>query len=454
MGPKKVKGTSQEHLFRSRLDNMICMDHELVKLSRLIRWEVFDNEWGKLFESTRGAPAIPTRLIAGLQYLKQINQLSDEDVVRVWKENPYWQYFCGEQWFQHDLPIHPSSMSRWRNRIGKDGCGLLLKETIEAATHSKALPHKEFRKVNVDTTVQEKNIAFPTDAKLLDAARRKLVRLADDHGIVLRQNYNRVGKHLVRKIGGYAHARQFRRMRAALKKLNIRVGRVVRDIERQLAHRDDQTKEAFATALLQARRIMNQKRTDKNKLYSLHAPETECISKGKAHKRYEFGVKVSLATTSASGFVVGAQACPGNPYDGHTLAAQLQQVVSLTGKMPDRCFVDRGYRGHGVTDTQVFISGQRRGVTRTIKKELKRRSAIEPEIGHMKNDGHLGRCYLKGTEGDAMNVILVAAGHNLRKILNWLRDLFARFTQERLICTLKDCFAAISSTGYRLVTSA
>jgi len=172
------------------------MDHELVKLSRLIRWDVFDDEWGKLFESDRGAPAIPTRLIAGLQYLKQINQLSDEDVVRVWKENPYWQYFCGEQWFQHDLPIYPSSMNRWRSRIGEDGCALLLKETIEAATHSKALPPKEFRKVNVDTTVQEKNIAFPTDAKLLDAARRKLVRLADGHGIVLRQNYNRVGKHL------------------------------------------------------------------------------------------------------------------------------------------------------------------------------------------------------------------------------------------------------------------
>jgi len=165
-------------------------------------------------------------------------------------------------------------------------------------------------------------------------------------------------------------------------------------------------------------------------------------------------VKVSLATTSASGFVVGAQACPGNPYDGHTLAAQLQQVVSLTGKMPDRCFVDRGYRGHGVTNTQVFMSGQRRGVTRTIKKEIKRRSAIEPEIGHMKNDGHLGRCYLKGTEGDAMNVILVAAGHNLRKILNWLRYLFARFLQGHPIRTLKDWFDTMALTTCQLLRSA
>jgi len=423
MGPRKQETTPQEDLFRNRLENMILMDHELVKLSHQISWEVFDDAWGKLFELSRGAPATPTRLIAGLHYLKHIKKLSDGEVVRRWVENPYWQYFCGEEWFCHELPIDPSSMSRWRGRIGKEGCELLLKATIETAVCSKVLPKKEFRKVNVDTTVQEKNIAFPTDAKLLDAARCKLVRLADDHGINLRQNYNRVGKRLVRQIGGYAHARQFRRMRAALKKLNTRVGRVVRDIERQLEHKNEQVNEAFAIALTQAKRIMAQKRSDKNKLYSLHAPETECISKGKAHKRYEFGVKVSLATTNASGFVVGAQACPGNPYDGHTLAAQLQQVVSLTGMMPKRCFVDRGYRGHGITDTQVFISGQRRGVTRTIRKELKRRSAIEPEIGHMKNDGHLGRCYLKGSEGDAMNAILCASGHNLRKVINGLRAL-------------------------------
>jgi IS5 family transposase len=403
---------------------MISMDHELVKLSRLIHWEVFDDQWGKLFESDCGAPATQTRLIAGLQYLKHISGLSDEDVVNRWVENPYWQYFCGEQWFQHELPIDPSSMSRWRKRIGKQGCELLLKQTIEAATASGTLPVKEFRKVIVDTTVQEKNIAYPTDAKLLDGARRKLVKLADEHGLSLRQNYNRVGKRLLRQIGGYAHARQFRRMRAALKKLNTRVGRVVRDIERQLEGRNKQMQQAFAVTLEQARRIMAQKRSDKHKLYSLHAPEVECISKGKAHKRFEFGVKASLATTHASGFVVGARACPGNPYDGHTLAAQLQQVEALTGIRPKRCFVDRGYRGHGVTETQVFISGQRRGVSRTIKKELKRRSAIEPEIGHMKSDGHLGRCYLKGTEGDAMNVLLCACGHNLRKILNRMRSLF------------------------------
>jgi IS5 family transposase len=167
----------QEDLFRSRLENMISLDHELVQLSRQIAWEVFDDAWGKLFESSRGAPATPTTLIAGLHYLKHMKKLSDEEVVRRWVENPCWQYFCGEQWFCHELPIDPGSMSRWRKRIGREGCELLLKASIDTAVRSKALPKKEFRKVNVDTTTaQEKNITFPTDAKLLDAARRKLVK--------------------------------------------------------------------------------------------------------------------------------------------------------------------------------------------------------------------------------------------------------------------------------------
>jgi len=344
MGPKQVEKKPQGELFRSGLENMISLDHELVKLSRLIDWDVFDEEWGKLFKSNRGAPAIPTRLIAGLHYLKHIYKLSDEEVVERWVENPYWQYFCGEEWFRHDFPLHPSSLSRWRKRIGKSGCERLFQQTIDVAMRSEALPQRELRKVIVDTTVQEKNITFPTDAKLLDTARRRLVKLANEHDLNLRQNYNWVSKRLLRQISGYAHAKQFKRMRAALKKLNTRVGRVVRDIERQLEGGDEQIREAFVHDLILARRVLNQKRSGKNKLYSLHAPEVECISKGKAHKRYEFGVKASFATTHRSGFVVGALHCPSNPYDGHTLQSQLEQVDKLTGVMPSRCFADKGYR--------------------------------------------------------------------------------------------------------------
>jgi IS5 family transposase len=335
------------------------------------------------------------------------------------------QLFCGETYFQHRMPIHPTSMTRWRKRIGEEGCEWLLTQTIEAGRESGVLKDKDCRRVNVDTTVQEKAVAFPTDSKLLDDVRRQLVKLAEANGIGLRQNYNRTAKTYRLKISRYAHAKQYGRMRRELGKLRSRVGRVVRDIERKLESRDEASRAVFSATLAKAHRLLNQKPKDKGKLYSVHAPEVECIGKGKAHKRYEFGVKASFATTSKTGFVIGARSLPGNPYDGHTLAEQLEQVQILTGIKPERSYVDRGYRGHGVTETAVFVSGQKRGVTRTIRRELKRRSAIEPEIGHMKNDGHLGRCYLKGQIGDAMNVLLVACGHNLRKILAWLRSFFA-----------------------------
>ena len=429
MRPRSTGPTPQDELFQNRLEDLLDQRHELVRLATLIDWDAFDRHWGELFSDTRGAPAISTRLIAGLHYLKHLYKLSDEDVVRRWVENPYWQHFCGETYFQHKLPCHPTSLTRWRKRIGEEGCEWLLTQTIEAARDSGALKDKDCRRVNVDTTVQEKAVAFPTDSKLLDDARRQLVKLAACHGLKLRQNYNRVAKRQRLKIARYAHAKQYRRMRAELKKLRTRVGRVVRDIERQIATRDPLCQGVFTEPLATAQRIIDQRPKDKHKRYSVHAPEVECLSKGKAHKRYEFGVKATFATTSRTGFVLGARSLPGNPYDGHTLAEQLEQVQILTGIQPERCFVDRGYRGHGVEGTQVFISGQKRGVTRAIRTQLRRRSAIEPEIGHMKNDGHLGRCYLKGQEGDAINVLLVACGHNLRKILAWLRSFFAWILQ-------------------------
>jgi len=420
MRPKNPDSNPSDDLFRNRLDNLIDMRHELVRLAELIDWEVFDEQWGELFEPRRGAPGLPTRLIAGLHYLKHMHKLSDEQVVQRWVENPYYQYFCGETFFQHEMPIHPTSMTRWRKRIGEEGCKQLLGETIEAARRAGAVDDKSIQRVNVDTTVQEKAVAFPTDAKLLDAIRRRLVKLAKANGLRLRQNYNRVAKRLLRKISGYGHARQYRRLRSALKKLKIRVGRVVRDIERQLETDSKTVTDQFSEPLAMAHRLLAQKRTDKNKLYSVHAPETECLSKGKAHKRYEFGVKVSFATTNDSGYVVGAMSCPGNPYDGHTLNDQLSQVETLTQIRPTHCYVDRGYRGHGVTDVDVKISGQRR-LSRRQKQALRRRSAIEPEIGHVKNDGLLGRCFLKGTMGDAINVMLCGSGLNLRKLVAYLR---------------------------------
>jgi len=420
MKPQAPPDSPTDDLFRHRLENLIDQRHELVKLSALIDWEQFDVQWGEAF-CEEGRPAIATRLIAGLHYLKHTYALSDEQVVKRWSENPYWQYFCGERYFQHELPVNPSSLTRWRKRLGETGVESLLRETITAAIEAKAIKLGDLKRVTVDTTVQEKAIAFPTDSKLYHRARERLVRLAKTHRIALRQSYVRVGPRLLFQNNRYGAARQLRRQRRTTARLKTVLGRVYRDLTRRLDEQPEAVQAVFAEPMALTRRLLEQQRRDKHKLYSLHAPEVECIAKGKAHKRYEFGVKVSIATTNRSNLVVGAQALPGNPHDGHTLSKALRQLQRLTGRRPERCYVDLGYRGHDVTDVEVFKARQKRGVTRSIRRELKRRNAIEPVIGHMKNDGLLHRNHLKGAEGDAINVILCAAGQNLRLILNYLR---------------------------------
>ena len=442
MKPQMPPDLPTDDLFRNRLDNLIDRRHELVKLAALIDWRHFDREWGEAF-CEHGRPAIATRLIAGLHYLKHTYGLSDEQVVQRWSENPYWQYFCGEIYFQHELPLNPSSLTRWRQRLGDTGMESLLGATIEAAIESKAVRLRDLKRVTVDTTVQEKAIAFPTDSKLYNRARERLVRLAKAHGVPLRQSYVRLGPRLLFKNNRYGYARQTRRMRRTTAKLKTVLGRVVRDIERQLAHQPEPVRATFAEPLALSKRLIAQQRQDKNKLYAMHAPEVECIAKGKVPKRYEFGVKVSIATTNRSNLVVGAQSMPGNPHDGHTLKQALQQVERLTGQRPERCYVDLGYRGHDVRDVTVFKARQKRDVTTSIRRELKRRNAIEPIIGHMKSDGLLHRNYLKGTEGDAINVILCGAGQNLRLILRHLRIFWRKIGQalERHTALASPCTA-------------
>ena len=420
MKPRRPPDVPAEDLFRNRLENLIDHRHERVRLAAMMDWERFDDEWGEAF-CEHGRPAIATRLIAGLHYLKHTYGLSDDEVVQRWAENPYWQYFCGERYFQHELPLNPSSLSRWRKRLGEAGMESLLSATIEAALASKVVKPRDRKRVTVDTTVQEKAMAFATDSKLYNRARERLVRLAKAHAVPLWQSYVRVGPRLLFKNNRYGYARQTRRMRQTTSKLKTVLGRVVRDIERKLVNEPATVQAAFAEELALARRLLAQQRHDRNKQYALHAPEVECITKGKVPKRYEFGVKVSIATTNRSNLVVGAPSLPGNPHDGHTLKGALRQVQRLTGNQPERCYVDLGYRGHGVEDTRVFKARQKRGITKSIRRELKRRHAIEPVIGHMKNDGLLDRNYLKGAEGDAIHIILCAAGQNLRLILRYLR---------------------------------
>ena len=421
MGPKR-KHPSTGDLFQQPLAELINLKHPLVKLAELIDWSVFETRWAEFFPSRTGRPASSPRLIAGLLYLQHTFACSDEDLIWTWVENPYWQHFCGETYFQHEPPIDPSSMTRWRQRVGEEGVEWLLTETIEAARRGKVVKAKSFEKIIIDTTVMEKAVAYPTDSRLLERARQHLVKLAGTLGITLRQNYNREAPRLAAQVGRYAHAKQFRRMKATLKSLRTVVGRVWRDIDRKLDHQDEGQSAKAASILGRVKRLLEQKPKDKNKLYSLHAPEVECISKGKARQPYEFGVKVTVATTHKEGLVVGMRSLPGNPYDGHTLPEAIEQVSILTGQKPKAVFVDKGYRGVSVDGVTIWRSGQKRGVTPSIRKAIHRRSAVEPAIGHMKNEGKLRRNWLKGSLGDALNAVLCGAGHNLRMILRaiWL----------------------------------
>jgi IS5 family transposase len=422
----RPRPSEQADLLRPRLLDMIDRRHELVRLATLIDWSWFEREWAGFFPSGEGRPATHPRLVAGLIYLQHAYGLSDEAVVARWVENPYFQHFTGETFFQHHAPIHPSSLSRWRGRIGEEGVEWLLTKTIEAGRASGAVTPRSLAEVAVDTTVMEKAIAHPTDSRLYEGARRSLVALAGKAGITLRQNYNRLAPRLAARAGRHAHARQFRRMRKVLRTLKGYTGRVLRDIDRKIGTiPDGQLRTRIEERMALVARLLRQTPKSPKKIYALHEPEVDCISKGKARGRYEFGSKLSVATTLAGGFVVGMRSLPGNPYDGHTLADALQQVEILTGCRPDLAVVDRGYRGHGVRGTTVLISGIRRGLTPRLRKLLRRRSAIEPEIGHMKTDGRLTRCTLKGTIGDALFALLCGCGHNIRKILAHLRALLA-----------------------------
>ena len=421
MGPKP-RTPENNDLFRQRLDELVNLSHPLVQLAQHIDWSVFEDGWIGFFPSHRGRPATRPRLVAGLLYLQHTFALSDEAVVWGWVENPYWQLFCGETWFQHQPPIDPSSLTRWRQRIGAEGMEWLLAQTIEAAASAKVIKQHSLDKVIVDSTVQEKAIAYPTDSKLLNRGRQQLVQLVAETGITLRQNYNRIAPKLAGQIARYAHAKQYRRMRNHLKKLKTLVGRVWRDVSRQLAQVPQHLKPKVTDLLQKVERLLKQQPQDNHKLYSLHAPEVECINKGKSRQPYEFGVKVSVMTTHKEGLVVGMRSLPGNPYDGHTLHLALEQAAVLTQQQPKEVFVDLGYRGATVpAGVKVYHRKLRRGITARLKRDIRRRSAIEPVIGHMKNDGRLRRNWLQGTEGDAFHAILCGCGHNLRMILRKLR---------------------------------
>jgi transposase, IS5 family len=466
-----MSGTAD--FFRARLDEMVDRNHPLVVLSKRLPWGAIEQALAPHFArkprpgekisvpdllgehqvefgigiSPAGRPRLPIRLMVSLQHLKNAFNLSDEELVQRWSENVVWQYFSGMTYYEPRLPCDPTQIGRFRRALGEEGLEQLLKATIETAVEIKAIKPAELEHVIVDTTVQEKAMAHPVDSRLLEIARHKVVSAAKRAGISLKQTFAAEGKTLRRKAGGYAHAKQFKRLKKAVKRQRTILGMVMREVQRKLeAMKSSATTSATAsptittttttpiasapsaltTLLEHAERIRTQKRSDKNKLYALHAPEVECIGKGKARKPYEFGVKVSLVLLASirhlRGLMVGARSFTGNPYDGHTLAAQLEQATNLMqdlGRTPKQVIVDLGYRSVDADNpgVQIIHRGKYKSLTNLQRKWLKRRQAIEPLIGHIKADHGMQRCWLRGALGDALHALSCAAGYNIRWLL-------------------------------------
>ena len=386
--------------------------------------------------------------MVSLLYLKHAFNESDEALVERWGETPTWQYFSGLAYFEHRWPCDPTLLVKFRKLIGEEGVEELLARTIEVAASLKLIAKKELSEIIADSTVQEKAITHPTDSKLLQVARAKLVESAQEEGIALKQTYAKESQVLGYRAWRYAHARQYKRMRKVIQRQRTIVGRLQREVGRKMSALALAVQEILGKALSQAQRLVSQTASRKNpgkqpKLYSWHAPEVECISKGKSRNPYEFGVKVGIATTLKGNLIVGARTFPGNPYDGHTLQEQVEQasiLMQATGVRPQTVYVDLGYRGVDQANPDIAIKhrGRFKSLTDEERKNLKRRQAIEPIIGHLKADHRMNRCHLKGAQGDSLHAVLCAAGYNIRWLLRmiakkgvpFLQTLFLRLLQH------------------------
>ena len=459
--------------FRARIDAMINLSDPLAVLARRLPWDQIEASLAAKFEreeragqvleghdmfgptrvvegagtSNAGRPKLAIRLMASLLYLKHSFNLSDEELVVRWSENILWQFFSGMDYYEHRLPCDPTQIGRFRRDLGEDGMELLLKATIDTAVAIKAVKPKDLERVIVDTTVQEKAIAHPVDSRLLEIARHKVVSAAKRAGIQLKQTFAKEGKELRRRAGGYAHAKQFRRLKKVVKRQRTILGVVMREAQRKIEAPEFAPDHAKAVSdlmmwLERAERIRTQQRNDKNKLYALHAPEVECLAKGKARKPYEFGVKSAVVVSHKHGLMLGARTFPGNPYDGHILNAALEQTTNLLQDHSvklKQIVVDLGFRGVDADnpDVQIIHRGKFKSMTSQQRRWLRRRQAVEPAIGHLKSDNRMDRCWLQGALGDALHSISCAAGYNLRWLLRAITRLglgavFLRLLQAAL----------------------
>lgn len=407
--------------FFSSLADMLNQSHPLYKLADKIDWAKFDTAFAPLYCQNNGRPAKPIRLMCGLLILKHLRNLSDESLVEQWSENAYYQYFCGMQEFVPGAPCASSELVHFRNRIGEKGIELIFQESIRVNNEEDDDRHHDV--AFIDSTVQEKNITYPTDAKLHKKIVRKVLGIVHELGLPLRQSYTFVLKRIYRDQRFRNHPKNRNKALKADRKLRTIAGRLVRELKRNLGEYS-----LYNELIDRFEAILAQRRHSGKKIYSIHEPDVQCISKGKEHKKYEFGNKVSIIR-SATGIILGAQSFR-NEYDGHTIEASLAQVERLTQRKIKILAGDRGYRGKKeVNGTQILIPDAPKPSDSRYQKRKKhklfcKRAGIEPTIGHLKSDYRLGRNFYKGVTGDAVNLLLAAAAYNFKRAMRALLFLF------------------------------
>ena len=416
MRSRKVD-TNQYNLLGSTLEELLNPQHELYLLTKAIDWDYFDKEFS-IFYSDQGRPAHPIRLMVSLLILKSLYNLSDEKLIEEhWEMNVYFQYFSGKEHQHWGQPCAASDIVYFRKRIGEAGIEKIFKHSIDQHHKDGQDPN-----VSIDSTVQEKNITYPTDSKLQKKIIDKCVKISKEEGIELRRSYKRTSKQLVRDTYNGTHPRRRKKANSAKRKLKTIAGRLVRELDRKLPIDSPQR-----VALDIFTKVLNQTRKSKNKIYSLHEPEVYCIAKGKAHKKYEYGCKASVVLTQKTGIIVGAMTFKTNVYDGHTLEDVLTQTKRLIGKAPKNAWVDRGYKGKQLVGETIInmpkppLKKDNEYQKRKKRKHFRKRAAIEPIIGHLKQDYRAAKNYLKGQIGDAINFMMAAAGFNFRKLMKKLK---------------------------------
>ena len=420
-----LKRTSKQLSLFSSLEDMLSHQHPLFQLSNKINWECFENAFSPLYCNTNGRPAHPIRLMCGLLILKHLRNVSDEMVVSQWSENAYYQYFCGGLEFMPKQPCDASELVHFRNRIGEEGMELILAESIRVNTDHDDEDH--FDTAFIDSTVQEKNITYPTDAKLHKKIIKNVLKIVHDKSLPLRQSYTRTLKGIYRSQRFRNHPKNRKKALKADRQLRTIAGRLVRELERNL-----EGKKGYENMFELYYKVLSQNRKSKNKVYSLHEPDVVCVSKGKEHKQYEFGNKVSILR-SWSGLILGACSFR-NEYDGHTIEKTLEQTRRMTGKQVDKLAGDRGYRGiKQIGQTKILIPDVPKAKDSYYQKRKKhklfcKRAGIEPTIGQLKADHRLSRNFYKGVKGDAINVLLAAAAYNFKRAMRALLYLIKRIS--------------------------